>query len=196
MEDKKKEVRKASFPVSVSEGEESRGIEGYAILFNTPSDGLPFEEVIERSALDGVIERSDVFALLNHSIEKGVLARSKKGQGSLSLSIDAKGLRYKFDAPNTALGNELLENIRRKEVSESSFAFDVASDTWEKKSDGTLKRTIHKIEYLYDVSPVYDAAYSKTTVYQRSYEAAKKDIEKRENNLETYYSQFEKSLNI
>ena len=68
-------------------------VEGYAMLFNTQSDGLPFYETIESGALDGVLERSDVFALLNHSIERGVLARSKNGNGSLELTVDDRGLK-------------------------------------------------------------------------------------------------------
>lgn len=172
-------------------------VEGYALLFDTPSDGLSFEEVIEPGALDGVLERSDVFALMNHDRYRGVLARSKRGKGSLRLEVDAKGLKYSFEAPKTALGDELLENIRRGEVDESSFAFAVESDTWEKRSDGTWKRTIHKFEEIYDVSPVYTAAYSKTSVYMRGKEQAEEIIAKQEREqLDEYYNKLEKSLNI
>ena len=141
--DEKREIRNTSFQVQVTgENEEKRTVEGYALLFDTPSDGLSFTEVIKRGALDGVLEKSDVFALLNHDQRRGVLARSKYGKGSLSLSVDDKGLKYRFDAPKTALGDELLENIRRGEIGESSFCFDVEKDTWEKRSDGSWKRTI------------------------------------------------------
>lgn len=133
--DEKREIRNTAYQVQVTgESEEKRTVEGYAILFNTPSDGLYFEEVIERGALDGVLEKSDVFALLNHSQSRGILARSNNGSGSLSLNVDEKGLKYRFEAPKTALGDELLENIRRGEISASSFCFDVEKDTWEKKT--------------------------------------------------------------
>lgn len=46
----------------------------------------------------------------------------QSGTGSLTLSIDSKGLRYRFEAPKTGLGDELMENIRRGEIAESSFA--------------------------------------------------------------------------
>lgn len=131
---RKKEIRNTAYQVQVTgESEEKRTVEGYAVLFNTPSDGLYFEEVIERGALDGVLEKSDVFALLNHSQNRGILARSNGGNGSLVLKVDEKGLKYRFEAPKTALGEELLENIRRGEISASSFCFDVEKDTWEKK---------------------------------------------------------------
>lgn len=149
---------------------ESRKVEGYALLFNTTSDRLSFEEVIEPSALDGVIERSDVFALMNHQKERGILARSNMGEGSLTLEVDEKGLKYTFDAPRTALGDELLENLRRGEINQSSFAFTVKEDKWTRMEDDTWKRTIIKMDQLYDVSPVYNAAYSKTSVYMRGKE--------------------------
>lgn len=193
MEQNKKEIRNITAEVTVDE--ESRKVEGYALLFNVPSDGLDIEEIIEPRALDGVIERSNVFALLNHDERRGILARSKKGEGTLSLTVDGKGLRYRFDAPRTALGDELLEYLKRGEVTESSFAFTVAEDVWEKKGE-TWKRTIKKIDELYDVSPVYDAAYSKTTVYMRGKEQLEQELrEQRERELDAYYNNLNKFLN-
>lgn len=196
--DEKREIRNTSFQVQVTgENEEKRTVEGYAMLFDTPSDGLSFTEVIKRGALDGVLEKSDVFALLNHDQRRGVLARSKYGKGSLSLSVDDKGLKYRFDAPKTALGDELLENIRRGEIGESSFCFDVEKDTWEKRGDGSWKRTIEKFGNIYDTSPVYNGAYSKTSVYMRGKEAAEEELRHREQEIpESYYQNIEKSLNI
>lgn len=196
--EEKKEIRNTAFQVQVTgEDEEKRTVEGYALLFGVSSDGLSFEEVIERGALDGVVNKSDVFALMNHNHGRGLLARSNKGKGSLSLTIDEKGLKYRFEAPNTALGDELLENIRRGEICESSFCFDVEKDTWEKKSNGKWKRTISKIGNLYDVSPVYNAAYSATSVYMRGKEQVEEELSRQnEENLKEYYSNIEKSLNI
>lgn len=194
MSDEKREIRNTAYNVQVTgEAEEKRTVEGYALLFDTPSDGLSFEEVIERGALDGVIQQSDVFCLLNHDQRRGILARSKKGQGSLMLSVDEKGLKYRFEAPKTQLGDELLENLRRGEIAESSFCFDVEKDTWEKKKDGTWKRTVQKIGMLYDVSPVYNAAYSKTSVYTRGREEAEKQEKEL---LDSYYRNIENSFNF
>jgi len=170
-----------------SKGKESgRRVEGYALLFNTPSDALDFEEVIIPGALDGVIEKSNVFALLNHDSSRGILARCKSGKGTLKLEIDSKGLLYSFDAPNTALGDELLEYLKRGEVSESSFAFTVKEDIWEKVGTKT-RRTIKKFDELFDVSPVYDAAYSKTTVSARAIDRKAKAEE-----LAEYYAELNK----
>ena len=198
-----KETRKVSFRPALKRSDEntpSRTIEGYALLFDTPSDGLCFDEIIERGALDGVIEKSDVLAVLNHNVNRGVLARSRNGEGSLTLIVDEVGLLYRFEAPNTALGDELLENLRRGEVCESSFCFTVESDTWDFEQNGRDKRTIHKIAELFDVSPVYNGAYSATTVYTRSRdeqraaadEKAREELARR--SLTEYYAKMRKSF--
>ena len=195
------ERRNYSFPVQVTGDDEKRTVEGYALLFDTPSDGLLFVEVIERGALEGVIEKSNIFALLNHDSSRGILARSKNGQGTLSLEVDSLGLKYRFEAPRTALGAELLEYLRRGEVSESSFAFTVEAETWEVQKDDTWKRTIHKFDKLYDVSPVYDAAYSATSVNLRGKEQAEAQIAEeakaqRAKEVEEYISKINRSINI
>lgn len=177
---KEKEIRGVSYRATVDE--ESRRVEGYALLFNTDSRPMWGGDLIERiapTALDGVLEKSDVLCLMNHDERRGVLARYRMGEGSLKLEIDAKGLRYSFDAPNTALGDELIESLKRGDISESSFAFTVAEDNWERKEDGSYVRTILKFERLYDVSPVYYPAYEDTTVALRSLND-KKEAEQRE----------------
>lgn len=195
MGDNKREVRSTSYQV-VSD-EEKRTVEGYALLFDTPSTGLGFVEVIERGALDGVIEKSDVIAYLNHYENRGILARCKQGKGSMDLSVDEIGLKYRFEAPKTALGDELLENLRRGEIDTSSFAFTAAKDRWEKLSDGTWKRSISKIEKIYDVSPVYNAAYSATSVYLRGKDEAEEELRhQQEKAMKEYWQDIENQLNI
>lgn len=194
------ERRNYAFPVTVTGEEDKRSVEGYALLFDTPSDGLSFTEIIERNALDGVIAKSNVFALLNHDSERGILARSKNGEGTLTLTVDDKGLKYRFEAPHTALGDELLEYLRRGEISESSFAFTVAKETWDYRDDGSWKRTIHQIDRLFDVSPVFDAAYSATSVCLRGKEQAEAELKAQETRqsetLESYYTTITNSINI
>lgn len=190
-----KEIRNTTGEVRFTQ--EEGVVEGYALLFDVQSDGLPFYETIEKGALDGVIERSDVFALLNHAIDRGVLARSNKGKGSLELSVDEKGLRYRFVRPDTALGHELEENLRRGEIDQSSFAFTVEEEKWERRDDGIWSRRIIKIAELFDVSPVYRAAYSATSVSMRGKEAAEKELEEQDRRkLEERFQEIEKLINI
>ena len=163
-------------------------------MFNSESRDLGgFTEVIAPSALEGVVAKSDILCLLNHNEDKGVLARSNKGTGSLTLEVDEKGLRYSFEAPNTSLGDELLEGLKRGDISASSFAFKVGEDKWTKRNDGSYLRTINAIEKMFDVSPVYRAAYDATTVSvdTRGLDEAKA---KEKRDMEEYYKQLREGL--
>lgn len=156
---------------SIEEG--GRTVEGYAAIFDSPSEDMGFIERIAPGAFDGVIAESDVFALLNHDERRGVLARSKYGEGTLQLSIDERGLFYRFEAPNTALGDELLESLKRGDIDSSSFAFTVDKEEWSNVGTTTnerWERIIKKVRRLYDVSPVYTPAYSATSCYARALE--------------------------
>lgn len=193
-------------------GDDSRRVEGYALVFNSESRDLGgIIEVIDSHALDGVLPNSDVMCWLNHDSSRGALAR-RRGENvpqsavgnSLELEIDDIGLRYAFDAPDTALGNELIEGLKRGDINQSSFAFTVKEDTWERLDDGMVLRTINKIDRLYDVSPVYDPAYYGTSVEldRRGYdeliareEAEKRKVEEaRKAELAEYYKQLKKKL--
>lgn len=152
--------------------QDSRTVEGYAVVFNSQSEDLGFYETINPAAItEEVLMRSDVFCLFNHDQDK-VLARSKYGTGSLQLQLDEQGLKYTFQAPNTDLGDELLEYLRRGDIDSSSFAFTVSTDegseVWTTGTDGRQYREILKIDSLHDVSPVWTPAYSSTSVSQRT----------------------------
>ena len=163
-----------NFNLELRGEDESRHIEGYGSVFNSRSLDLGgFQEIIAPGAFDGVIERSDVKALLDHNAERGILARSRNGKGSLSLELDERGLKYSFDAPHTNLGDEVVEGLKRGDYSQSSFAFTVESESWTKEEDGSYLRTINKIGNLYDVSIVANPAYTDTSVALRSLDAFK-----------------------
>ncbi len=144
-----------------------RTVTGYAIVFNRLSEDLGgFREMILPEAITGVIEKSDIFALLNHNMDRGILARATNGKGSLTLTTDNKGVRYSFEAPNFSLGEELLENIRRGQLYGSSFAFNCGpdDDSFERDSVGGYIRVIKRFQRLHDVSCVYSPAYKSTSV--------------------------------
>ena len=171
---KKIEIRNnPSGIVTRAEGD-SRTVKGRAVVFNAWSEDLGgFREKIAPGALDGVIERSDIFALLDHRRDRGILGRCKRGdQVSLQLEVREDGLHYSFEAPETALGDELLSCLERGEIDGSSFAVTVLEDQWERVGD-EYQRTITKIDELYDVSPVYSPAYSQTTCDLRGLDALK-----------------------
>lgn len=152
-----------------------RAVEGYGIIFNKWSQDLGgFREMILPEAINGVIERSDVLALMNHDMSRGVLARCTNGKGSMSLRATDKGVQYAFSAPKYNLGDELLEGVERGDIRASSFAFTVpqGGEKWEKKDD-IWERTITQFDKIYDMSPVYSPAYTDTTVAKRSLEQIK-----------------------
>lgn len=164
------EVRATNSTPVVSQ--DSRTVEGYAVVFNSQSEDLGFYETINPAAItEDVLMRSDVFCLFNHDQDK-VLARSKYGTGSLQLQLDERGLKYTFQAPNTDIGNSLLEYLKRGDIDSSSFAFTVSTDegseVWTTGTDGRQYREILKIDELHDVSPVWNPAYSSTSVSQRT----------------------------
>lgn len=154
----------------LSEGE-TRKIAGSAALFNSRSEKLGFfYEQIEPGAFDDVLE-DDVRALFNHDPNL-ILGRTKSG--TLRLSANADGLFYEIDPPDTQVGRDLQTSIERGDVSQSSFAFQVAKDRWEMDGDDEV-RVIEKINRLYDVSPVTYPAYPDTSVAKRSLEQWKEE---------------------
>lgn len=164
------EIRATNSTPVVSQ--DSRTVEGYAVVFNSQSEDLGFYETINPAAItEEVLMRSDVFCLFNHDQDK-VLARSKYGTGSLQLQLDEQGLKYTFQAPNTDIGNSILEYLKRGDIDSSSFAFTVSTDegseVWTTGTDGRQYREILKIDELHDVSPVWNPAYTSTSVSQRT----------------------------
>ena len=170
----KKETR--NFNVSLDN--DSRILSGYAAVFNSESKDLGgFTEMISPTAFEGVIERSDVFAVLDHDRNK-VLARSKMGKGSLELNIDEKGLQFRFESPNTTLGNDVLSMVKRGDLTDASFCFTVEDESWQKREDGSYLRTINKIGDLFDVAICYNGAYAEsyTEVALRSLDKFKEEL--------------------
>lgn len=163
--------------IAPTAADDSRRISGYAIVWGVRSRIIPswdgdFIETIEKGAVDdALIARSDVKALYNHD-HNALLARSVNGEGTLQLFIDEKGLRFEFDAPNTTVGNDVLELVRRGDLRGCSFAFTVSEENVVYSRDGEEKiRTIRKLSGLYDVSIVVEPAYTQTTVDARSFDA-------------------------
>lgn len=183
---------------SDGEGKESRTITGYAAVFNSDSVDMGFTERLAPNCFDGVIDRSNVVALYNHSEANGVLARSVNGKGTLKLSVDEKGLLCEFEAPNTQLGNDMLESVRRGDISGMSFAFTVQKDSWENKGDDTYIRTIEQVQQLYDVSLVVTPAYEATSVETKGLDElkAREMLDKHKRNVpcDDYYESLKHTI--
>ena len=160
--------------------DEGRTIEGYAVVFNERSlflldwnKGRMVEEVMMPGCItEELINRSDIIANIDHDSRR-MVARSINGEGSLSLTIDERGLKFSFEAPATSDGEALLQGVRRGDYRGCSFAYTCDEDTgvhYEKneKDPNALIRYVDEVDGLYDVSVVIHPAYPQTNVDSRA----------------------------
>jgi hypothetical protein len=141
-------------------------IQGYAAVFDTPSNDMGWTEEIDPHAFDSVMtSRPDVRALWNHNPDF-VLGRTISG--TLKLDLDARGLAYTINAPDTTVARDLVVSMRRGDVTQSSFSFITKRDQWTDNTDGTVTRRILEFEALWDVSPVTYPAYDQASATVRS----------------------------
>jgi len=172
------------------ENAESREVVGYASVF-TDTDGNPalsenlggFREKIDPEAFNEVLD-NDVRALFNHDPN---LILGRTTAGTLSLSVDERGLKYSFTAPDTTTGRDLMVSLERGDVSQSSFGFIVEEDSWDEDEEGRTIRTIKKVGRLLDVSPVTYPAYPDAEAGKRSFLNYRTEKEKQENKKQEQY---------
>ncbi len=137
-------------------------LEGYAALFDEETDLGAFKERIARGAFDDVLN-DDVRLLMDH--EPPPLARTTNG--TLQLSVDDKGLKYRAELVDTQAARDLYAMVKRGDINQSSFAFTIAEQEFDQERE---LRTITKVATLYDVAPVCYAAYPQTSVTARKKE--------------------------
>jgi len=150
-------------------------IRGHAAVFDKLSENLGgFREIIAPGAFDDVLE-DDVRALIGHRDE---LILGRLSSKTLRVGVDAEGLTYEIDPPDTSYARDLLVSLERGDIRESSFGFSIArgGDQWTEDEDGRLIRTITKVSRLYDVSPVTFPAYPDTDVAKRSLESFRSSL--------------------
>lgn len=168
------------------EGDGRPKIVGYAAKFDVDSEEFyGFVERIAPGAFKDALATSDVRALFNHDANF-VLGRTRSG--TLVIEEDRVGLRYEITPPDTQQARDLIESIRRGDVSQSSFAFTMSPggiSQWEDRPDGTTLRTIVRVAELYDVSPVTYPAYEDTESGLRSAEDVLKEYRRERDAAET-----------
>lgn len=164
------EKRMFEFDIRAQEGEASSQIDGIAAVYNRWSEDLGgFKEMIEPGFFEEVI-KNDVRALWNHNPDL-VLGRTRAG--TLTLEDTERGLGVHIDPPDTQMGRDAVTLIKRRDVTQMSFAFSVkrpGGEEWSREKDGSIRRLLKKggADRLYDVSPVTYPAYAQTSVHARS----------------------------
>ncbi len=158
-------------------------IEGYAIIFDQPAThdygGRKFTETIRAGALDKA-DMKDVPLRYNHNDNVMIMARTRNK--SLRLIQEEKGLKIQAELLDTQSNRDLYKAIQEGLIDKMSFAFTVADkgDTWT-FGEKEIRREVHNIAKLWDVSVVDTPFYDSTSIYARSLEL----LESEEKRLES-----------
>lgn len=139
---------------------------GYAAVFNSPSEPLPFTEFIREGAFKRSLKsRNEIKLFVNHNTDR-VLGSTRAG--TLRLTEDSRGLLAEADLPPTTDGKDLSILMQRGDVNSMSFGFSVPpnGDKW--VDDNT--RELNQVR-LHEVSIVTGfPAYQATSAQVRSLE--------------------------
>ncbi len=165
------------------EGDTPPELFGYAAVFYKPGDtSTEFEldpgYVVERflpGCFDDVLrDNVDVRCLFNHN-SGAILGRV--GSGTLTLSVDQRGLFFRCRLPDTTAGRDVAESVRRGDIPGSSVGMIVEQRNWIEQQDGPVIREIVRVS-LYDVGPVTFPAYAGATVAQRSRDQLRDELDR------------------
>lgn len=157
------QVRSTQSKFETREADGEMYISGYFAVFNSEYEMWPGAvESIADTAFDGALA-DDIRCLIDHETRL-VLGRNKAG--TLTLKVDARGLwgEVKIN-PNDQDAVNLYERVKRGDVDQCSFGFDILDEEFEDRGD-TVKWTIKKVK-LYEVSVVTFPAYEETSVSAR-----------------------------
>lgn len=152
--------------------EESRIIEGRAIVFDTPFEyedwyGDKYRETISSEACKKEwLDTQDIKLNLLHNREASI-ARSNCGKGNLKYTVNEDGVYFEFEAPKCDLGDRALEMVRTGVYTGCSFEFIPKDYECKKKEeDGkTCYEVTHKLfEKITALTIAMDPAYKETTV--------------------------------
>lgn len=172
---KTRQMRTASSEFITREDGDDLIIEGYFAVFNSNYEIWPgASESIAPEAFDNTLA-GDIRALINHDTTL-VLGRTKAG--TLELKTDTRGLWGAIKVnPNDGDAMNLYERVKRGDVDQCSFGFDIVKEDTEVRDDGSIHWTIREV-ILYEVSCCTFPAYEETSISARKKQA--EDIKKRE----------------
>ena len=165
------------------EENEKKYIEGYFVRF-----GAKYElwedtfETIDSKAFDETLSK-DIVSLWNHDSNYPL---GRTTNGTLSLNVDNAGLFGKVEInENDSFARDAYERIKRGDVKQCSFGFNILGEEYIKHDDGKTEFRITKVD-LWEVSPVTFPAYKETSISARKQDfenIKKRKFEERKNNL-------------
>ncbi len=164
-------TRSFNFEVNANNNEEHGNfIEGRAIVFDSPTDIGPFEEIISKDALNET-DLKDVRFLVNHNTDMIPLARSRNNTENSTMQMvvvrEGMDIRVDLDTENNAEAKSLYSAVSRGDISGMSFMFTVDEDSWDDLESDHPTRTIRKIGKVFEVSAVTFPAYEATSIQAR-----------------------------
>ena len=186
---------------------------GHAALYNTEyrytitdDEGgtITVIEIIRPGAFTPeLINRSDVRATLNHDANH-VLARSKRGQGTMKLIADERGLSFEFEP--TEHHSHIIASVERGDIDQCSYKYIPKEERVTVLNSTTIQREVISFEELYDICLATYPAYEDTHVSYEMRDAnvpesirtelTKKIEEKEEEDWQQNYNSRERELSI
>ena len=150
-----------------ADGEKALILSGRPVVYESATQindiGGSYIEIIKRGALDGT-DLSDVRLLVGHDASRIPLARTPR---TMSLDVDADGLTFRAQLPDTEAGKEAFQAVERGDIRGLSFAFTVP-DGGDEYDPKTNTRRINRIAKVYECTLTAFPAYESTTVSAES----------------------------
>ncbi|WP_191556443.1 HK97 family phage prohead protease [Metabacillus idriensis] len=165
-------------------------IEGYFAVFNRATELWPgaYEELSPEAFNETL--GNDIRGLINHDTTL-VLGRNKSG--TLELKADSHGLWGKIRInPNDSDAVNIYERVKRGDVDQCSFGFNILKEDTDFREDGSVKWTIRKVD-LHEVSVCTFPAYEETGVQARKSEIEqhqKRQLDQRKHQLKERLKQW------
>lgn len=185
---RRREVRPVHTDFKTRDDTEEYIIEGYFSVFNSIYEIAPG---MTESVAPGAFSRSlsnDVRALTNHDTTL-VLGRTKAH--TLELRQDEHGLWGRITInPNDGDAMNLYERVKRGDVDQCSFGFQILAEETDFRDDGSVHWTITDLD-LFEVSACTFPAYEATNISARSEQLA--DVKRRE--LEVWKEKTKRRIN-
>jgi len=162
----KREMRYAGVELRASGG---MTIVGRPAMYNSLSKDLGgFREVLLPGCFDQSLDDPEIYCAWNHDNSQ-ILGRISAG--TLQLDSDSVGLTMRCELPNSPLGQNVYQSIKRGDVSKMSFGMFVGEDSWDIATDERgqrYERRSVKRARIFECSPVTSPAYDSSSVSARS----------------------------